>query len=429
MHVVHRGAIVVALVLMFESARADDPPPVEKLIEQLGSPSFPVRERATKQLQARGPAALPALRKALESKDEEVRKRAESLVPVLEIEEALLPKRITLSKPTDSALIAVQEIAKQTGYKVEFQGKVAVNFNSSVKSVAFSDIPFWEAMEKVERGTGTHSFYENYQKTLFLQPAGPRTPSVQVRGPFRLEAVWFHEDRDVDLAETKPGAGNWRNRRLTLAVNVQAEPRITFLKVNPAKVEEATDSEGNSLLEPEEKDRDATLSRSGRGSFRGESLVSSDVRLRRASETAKTAKVIRGTIPVKAILIHKPMVVTAKVLEAAGKTIKAGEDSLVITNVTNQGGNSIEIRVQVPRFENDPYRQWNERFKLTDADGIEYQMNGGGSSSNGREYTISMYYSPPWNNKKAGPPAKLVFDEWVVHEHAIPFEFRDLPIP
>src|SRR5207244_3033751 len=86
--------------------------------------------------------------------------------------------------PRASALATVQEIAKQTGYKIEFQGKVPVNFNTAVKSVAFSNTPFWEAMESVERGTGTHSFYESYQKALFLQPTGPRSPYVQVRGPF-----------------------------------------------------------------------------------------------------------------------------------------------------------------------------------------------------------------------------------------------------
>src|SRR5262245_65179881 len=107
MHVVHHGATVVALVLTVGPVRADDPPSVDKLVELLGSPSFPARERATKQLRERGPAALPALRKAVQSKDEEVRKRAELLIPSLEIEEALLPKRVTLDKVT-SSLIALE---------------------------------------------------------------------------------------------------------------------------------------------------------------------------------------------------------------------------------------------------------------------------------------------------------------------------------
>src|SRR5947208_4551669 len=97
-----RLAVLAALLAGLPLVAAD-PPSIDKLVEQLGSPSFPTRERATKALRDRGPEALPALRKALESKDEEVRKRAEGLIPPLEIEEALLPKRVTI-KVTDAAI-------------------------------------------------------------------------------------------------------------------------------------------------------------------------------------------------------------------------------------------------------------------------------------------------------------------------------------
>jgi hypothetical protein len=39
-----------------------------------------------------------------------------------------------------------------------------------------------------------------------------------------------------------------------------------------------------------------------------------------------------------------------------------------------------------------------------------------------------MYYGPP-NGKAVGAPTKLVFENWVVHDHAIPFEFKDVPLP
>jgi HEAT repeat protein len=75
-----RRILVLAACLVGGSSvvKTDDPAPptVDKLVEQLGSRSFAEREKATKALRERGPAALPAVRKALESKDEEVRKRA-----------------------------------------------------------------------------------------------------------------------------------------------------------------------------------------------------------------------------------------------------------------------------------------------------------------------------------------------------------------
>ena len=123
------------------------------------------------------------------------------------------------------------------------------------------------------------------------------------------------------------------------------------------------------------------------------------------------------------------MVVTSKLTEATGTMFKAGNDGLTITRVTNQGGNSIEVELSVPPGENGNYPQgWNERFFVEDDEGNRYQSNGSGSRSNGKQYWISGYYSAPFN-KKAGPPTKFVFEDWIVHEHAIPFEFKDVPMP
>src|SRR5205085_8202651 len=114
----------ILLAFLGCSAIADEPgPSVDKLIEQLGHRSFVEREKASKALRERGPAALPALRKALANKDEEIRKRIEVLIPPMEIEEALLPKRVTLKADnlTFDALSA--ELIKQTGYGFGWTGK------------------------------------------------------------------------------------------------------------------------------------------------------------------------------------------------------------------------------------------------------------------------------------------------------------------
>jgi hypothetical protein len=421
-----RLAVLVAVVLGTIPLTAADPPSIDKLVEQLGSPSFPVRERATKALRERGPEALPALRKALQSKDEEVRKRVEGLIPPLEIEEALLPKRVTL-KAKDAPLTQVlQDVEKQTGMKVQLSAMKRVDPKLTVEAAG---VPFWEALDLIGKSAGQGPTIQGYPPALHLDPNARRSPFVNVRGPFRLDATWFHEDRDVDLTETKPGSDGWRNRRLTLAVSVLAEPRLTLLKVHSAKVEEAVDSDGHSLLEPADPARDVNLQRPMRGTFRGEHLHSSDVRLRRASETAKTARVIRGTIPVHAILIRKPVVVSNRVTEAGGTTFRAGAETLAITGIQNQGGNNIEVSIRVPYDQSQPQREWHERFHVEDDAGNKYQMNGRGTSSDGRTYNISMYFSAPFNNKKVGPPTKLIFEDWVVHDHAIPFEFRDVPLP
>ena len=184
---------------------------------------------------------------------------------------------------------SLQEIAKQTGFKLVEETRSA----DSKFTAELRDVPFWEAIEQINKEAKTHQRWDEYQKTLFFYPAPTRSPHVNVRGPFRLEATWFHEDRDVDFTLAKPDSEGWRNHRLTLAVSVVAEPRITFLKIDPAKIDEAIDSEGKSLLEPTDALREANLARSARGRFRAELLNSTDIRLQRSVGDCKSIKLVR----------------------------------------------------------------------------------------------------------------------------------------
>src|SRR5262249_7416451 len=275
---------------------------------------------------------------------EEVRKRAETLVPVLEIEEALLPKRVTIKADATPLDPVLRDLEKQTGYKLNrFGGQSSEKVTADLR-----DVPCWEAVDTVLQQTKRRADYQPYDKSLQLMPGVGRSPFVSFRGPFRLEAHWIHEDRDIDFTQVGTTKDGRRGNQLTLSVSMQAEPRLTFLRIGPAKVEEATDSDGKSLLEPKGPGPARAINPPGRGTFRGESLQYTDVRLRRASESAKTLKVVRGTIPVKTILIRRNVVVTNKVLESAGTKFRAGSDGLEITRVDNQGGGSLSVEIAVP---------------------------------------------------------------------------------
>src|SRR5262249_34430268 len=71
-------------------------PSADKLVEQLGDRDFQVRETAAKALEALGPAALDALKKATNHSDPEVRRRVNALIPGIERAAALAPKRMNL---------------------------------------------------------------------------------------------------------------------------------------------------------------------------------------------------------------------------------------------------------------------------------------------------------------------------------------------
>jgi hypothetical protein len=65
-------------------ARADGAPPLARLIADLDADAFAVREKASRQLQSRGPAVIPALREALAANPSpEARRRMEAVLEVV----------------------------------------------------------------------------------------------------------------------------------------------------------------------------------------------------------------------------------------------------------------------------------------------------------------------------------------------------------
>src|SRR4051812_39890114 len=81
------GALVVGLTTLPSPARAEETAEgkqIARLIAQLGSPQFTAREAATRALDAAGPRALEALRRALYHPETEVRCRAGRLVRAIE---------------------------------------------------------------------------------------------------------------------------------------------------------------------------------------------------------------------------------------------------------------------------------------------------------------------------------------------------------
>ena len=77
---------MVALVVVVPAAAAEPAraPNFDALIEQLGHVDFKVRDAAADKLQAAGLVAVPALRKAVNHADLEVRRRVADLLPAIE---------------------------------------------------------------------------------------------------------------------------------------------------------------------------------------------------------------------------------------------------------------------------------------------------------------------------------------------------------
>ncbi|HEY7158134.1 MAG TPA: HEAT repeat domain-containing protein [Gemmataceae bacterium] len=137
---------------------------IAKLIDQLGSGAFAERQKATKELAAIGAPALEALRKAAQSEDAEVRKRANELVRKIEKEvvsaRLLAPKRIHLVYKDTLVSKAVADFRKKSGYNIHLhdpEGKLKAR--------------------TITLDTGATTFWHAYE--MFCEKAGLTEATIQ----------------------------------------------------------------------------------------------------------------------------------------------------------------------------------------------------------------------------------------------------------
>src|SRR5205807_2599715 len=124
---------------------------ISQLIEQLADRDYRKRDVAVKALEAFGPKVLPDLRKAKTHADPEVRRRLDDLIPALEMVATLTPKRVTAKFNKKPVKEILDEITKQTGYKMEFWGGGS---EQQLYSFDFNNVCFWEAIDQITEKTG-----------------------------------------------------------------------------------------------------------------------------------------------------------------------------------------------------------------------------------------------------------------------------------
>jgi hypothetical protein len=152
-------ALLTASLLFLGSASAADPASegVAKLIDQLGSPDFRAREAASKELDALGGPALPALQKAAAaSGDAEAARRAAELAAKiarrLDNDRAIAPTLVELNFEDAPLATVLAELQKQSGGKLAFDDASAPGAKVTVKTGG--KVPYWDAVVKVCAAAG-----------------------------------------------------------------------------------------------------------------------------------------------------------------------------------------------------------------------------------------------------------------------------------
>lgn len=414
----------------------------ENLIKELGSDDWRARERAGRELAAKGERALPYMRRALAGTDNpEVQRRLSVLVRKMDHERLVAPKRITLTAKNRTAKQIFDDITRQAGYRIEFGES-----SDQKHSFEFSDTPFWQAVDTVAHAIGAtvQTDYEDSTVRVYHQDA--MNPYVAYAGPFRFMATNINSSRNVQLSGiSKRGGGERVNEYMNLNFQVNSEPKNPMLGVSHVELLTATDNLGGSLVPPRERNdfehRSGYYNRGNRSHTQ-----SMSVNLTRADRGATSIKALKARARVELLSGTSAELVIADPLKVKKQSFTGRSTELELTSCDPDPNNKDNFVLSVTaknRTPSDPRRgddyMWangiHQRLELQDEKGVRYFSYGLQSSNHTPSGVQMVMMFGPEDRRtgqpgpKMGPPVKLVLTEWHTVTHEVTFEFKDIPLP
>jgi hypothetical protein len=360
----------------------DDPGPGE-LVTQLGAPKYADRETAGEALVKIGTRALPALAKASESSDPEVRLRAETLVARIEASEVLGVTRFTLDIRDRPLAEAAHAIEKASGMRLKLG---ASNGNPQVERTwperrvtvqAAEPVPFWDIIDRLCQAADLQREYPPAWNAAFpftppfdlILVGGKARPPKSDTGALRVELVRVrhHRVRDYrnNVYEFSPLGESTAQKRdtetgaterssYTAELVVSGEPRLRIFGVGEVENAEAVDDQGRSLLRrptAAEEEQKLSLRRMNPhldpklhpalryGSFSHPSMRSSPVPvvLSYPSPPARRITLLRGVIPV-AVVARRPGPLVVELKGASGKEFAADSTKITVHKIDAESG-------------------------------------------------------------------------------------------
>jgi hypothetical protein len=352
------------------------------LVAKLGSAEPAERAAASEALKALGRGALPALEKAMKADHANVRERASALWEAIQRDLMTRPSLVRLDG-RDRPLAGVLEV-------LESQTSLTLRgvLSAPEKLVALREptpVPFWTALERLGLcGIHYHILAAGQFPRLELR-AAPAPAFTSTAGPFRVILTGLHLHRDRHLIR-----GSWvRIDRFGQRVNVpredlkgesamffgglkvMVEPRMWFTQEAPARLIEATNDLGQSLV-PEAGDLATTLSHDEHFAFRpgsGQTQTWTEFRLRPTDKPGRVAR-LRGVVPVMLHVGHPEPTLVIPLAGAAGKTFRCDDAEFAIRTVNDSPTAtrvSLNVRLNVDKAE--PARQARWRADLAEAAG------------------------------------------------------------
>lgn len=443
---------------------------VAKLIRQLGDDDADVRDDAEEELGKLGPKAIEALRTASSHSDAEIRRRARKLVAVIErkmaVEAILAPKKVRLKFDDVHVAAAVEQLAKQSGYRIQLSAEATAK-NRKV-TLSTEEVTFNEALDllcrkaglvqsrisaKTKGGGGSFEkggkgiFGTNVQEpeTISLRDGpSPEGPTIYA-GSVCLRALALTKEKDDQFAVT---------------LEAVAEPRLIDFRVKDVKIDKAVDDQGQTLevvsvlakLAKESSKKKGGMGKdSGFPSRPSTQERISTLSLKKGEKTGKSLRELSGQLTVSVLYESGPVATIDDVLKSTGKSAsgKAGY-SMKLTSVMALDNDTGDVRVNAsvttPQTEEKKKaleggderfggprasRTSSPTFRLFDEKGREWELvsvtypKKSMTKENNRDTTYSLLFRPPEQGAKA---AKLRMYPTAPTEVVVPFTLKDVPL-
>lgn len=216
--------------------------PVRDLVQKLEDDSVDAREKAQKDLVARGDDSLPVLRELLESPTAsgELKLRAAAVIREIELAAKAAkvyrePKRITLNAADRTLREILDEVARQTEAKIDAS---AVDLAAKVTLDAQDD-PLFEVLDRICRDQAERTWEVLEDGSIRMNRDRHVTAPAVYSGPFRVRVQSMNAQRNNDF----------KARTVVTTVSLQADwdKRLKPSKIVEIELARALDNEGTVL--------------------------------------------------------------------------------------------------------------------------------------------------------------------------------------
>ncbi len=382
--------------------------------------------------------------------DAKVRESASALWETIQRDLMTRPSMVRLDGQGLPLAVVLKDIADQTGLTLQ------LSQDSRERLVALREpVSFWSALERL----GLWGiYYQNPGEGKFptLHLGKSLTPAfTSTAGPFRVFLTGLHWHRDRQLIR-----GPWvrvdgfgqrfdvpsedlQGESVTFfgQLRVMVEPRMWFTQEAPARLIEASDDLGQSLV-PEAAGRETRLSDHAHVAFYAGSGVGvewTEFRLRPTDKTGRVAR-LRGVVPVMLHLRRPEPTLVIPLSGAAGKTFRCNDAEFTIHTVDVSPAStsvSMTVRLSVDKADLPEKPDGNlitsrhlvmgeHQLQLTDAGGTVLADStssgwGGGDTPSVHHWTI--------HTQQKGHATHLRYFSMLRVRSEAAFEFRDVPLP